>query len=741
MAEEASTAKDQDPPGFFGKRRRGGKSVWDWLDLLSKLAIPVVIAVVAGLLASQQHEFDAQRAMDQQNADVLQSYIDKMQDLLLNPNLKNSKPGDPIRESATVQTLTTLRRLDAGRNETVLQFLRYAHLIGTQDAVVSLANAELSGAHLDNADLSGIDLSGAILNGATLSGADLRNAILNRADLSNTDLSDANLSSASLSTASLNGAHINGARLTSADLGGTDLGGADLSGTNAPAANLNGADLNGADLSGAILSGANLSGASLSGAGLSGADFSDAILSTPLITQQQLDSVYSCTNAILTTGTKCGHNPNITLTYWYTESPPEQGVILHLIDQFEHLNLHITINPVYVPFFTARNAFISAAQAGEAPDVLRSDVGWVTEFASQRYLLNINSYVSSSDLADYQGGPLKGAPLVYDEYNGYLYGLPQVTDFLALLYNKAYISSPPDTMADFETDAKNVMRDTAPGVPTYGFETNGQSYYVLPFLWAFGGGMLDQHNKPLVNSPGSKAGLEFLLQLQNRDKVMPPQVGAGAGGQDMVQDFMSGRTAMIIDGPWDILRILTGSAFGRHPGNLGIAGIPTCPPHAPTCYAGQTGSPLGGQSYVISAGTGHPNEAYNFIRFMSREKSQAQIASWNHTFPTRASAYRDGEVTGDPVVQKFLPFMHTARTRPAIPQGAYLFDKFDPSIQLALEGRQDPGSALDTVVAAWNKLLDTSPADLAIPGPRQTGEPETGGRPVFPCIFTSRLCR
>ena len=689
--------------------------------------------------------------------------MDKMQGLLLNPNLKNSKLAGPIRESATVQTLTILRRLDAGRNETVLQFLRYANLIDTQDPVVSLVNADLRGAHLDNADLRGIDLSGAILNGTTLSGADLRNTILNRALLRNTNLSDANLSYASLSRASLNGAHLNGARLTSADLDSTDLGGADLSGTNAPAANLNGADLTGANVSGAILSGADLSNTDLSGADLSGADFSDATLSplatiplstSPLSTQQQLDStqqqldsVYSCTNATLPAGTKCNHNPNITLTYWYTESPEEQGVIPHLIDQFERLNPRITINPKYVPFSTARNSFIYAAQAGGAPDVLRSDVSWVTEFASQNYLLNITSHVSLSDLADYQGGPLNGAPLAYDKYHRYLYGLPQVTDFLALLYNKAElkkagINSPPATMADFEADALKVKQSKT---ATYAFETNGASYYALPFLYAFGGDLLDKNLKPLVNNPGSKAGLEFLLHLQNnRDQVMPPLVGAGAGGQDMVRDFMTGTTAMIIDGPWDISQILTGSAFRRHPGNLGnlgIAGIPTCPTAAdwpkwlegpPTCYPGQTGSPLGGQSYVISATTGHPNEAYNFIQFMSSEKSQAQITMWNHTFPTRASAYRDRGVTNDSVVQEFLPLMHTARPRPAIAQGAYLFDRSDPSIQLALEDRQDPGSALDTVAAAWNKLVHTSPADLVILSPSQTSELQTGGRPVFP---------
>ncbi len=78
MTQEGSTVKDQEPSGFFGKQRRGGKSVWDWLDLSAKLAIPVVIAVVAGLLARQQHDFDTQRALDQQNAEVLQAYINKM---------------------------------------------------------------------------------------------------------------------------------------------------------------------------------------------------------------------------------------------------------------------------------------------------------------------------------------------------------------------------------------------------------------------------------------------------------------------------------------------------------------------------------------------------------------------------------------------------------------------------------------------------------------------------------------
>ena len=54
-------------------------------------------------------------------------------------------------------------------------------------------------------------------------------------------------------------------------------------------------------------------------------------------------------------------------------------------------------------------------------------------------------------------------PLGYDYYDNGLYGLPQVTDFLALLYNKKEVkkavgtTSPPSTMYKFQTYAEDVV--------------------------------------------------------------------------------------------------------------------------------------------------------------------------------------------------------------------------------------------------------------------------------------------
>lgn len=87
----------------------------------------------------------------QEQEATLKTYLDDMSDLLLNHNLRNSKPGDEVRQIARERTLTALRRLKADRNKIILQFLQDARLISMNNAVI---------------DLSGADLSDAILSGA-----------------------------------------------------------------------------------------------------------------------------------------------------------------------------------------------------------------------------------------------------------------------------------------------------------------------------------------------------------------------------------------------------------------------------------------------------------------------------------------------------------------------------------------------------------------------------------------------
>ena len=222
------------------------KTLWDWLQLL---IIPVVLAI-AGFWLSQiqkrreeritqgQKEVEQEVATDNQRESLLQAYIDKMSELLVEKQLHKSAPENELREIARVRTLTVLSRLDGPRKRSVLQFLHEASLIDKDKHIIDLRGADLRGAKLSEATLFAADLRGVDLRGANLFTADLRGA----------DLGGANLFTADLS----------GAKLSGVNLCGTDLSGADLRRANLSQANLSQANLSQANLSGATLDGANL---------------------------------------------------------------------------------------------------------------------------------------------------------------------------------------------------------------------------------------------------------------------------------------------------------------------------------------------------------------------------------------------------------------------------------------------------------------------------------------------------
>jgi uncharacterized protein YjbI with pentapeptide repeats len=285
MVEEQGrqTADEKEGCKPWTLREFGGKTLWDWLQLL---IVPVVLSLITVVFAWQQDirqdqieskRANAERELARERAqdEALQAYLSQMGSLLLEKDLRKSAKDSEVRSLARARTLTVLSRLDSARKERLLQFLYEAGLLHKQNPVVDLDGADLSGIDLRNNNISGsgaflTDVSGnqpiggkvesskaANLSGAILSDANLEGALLMDTDLSNTDLSDAHLSGASLWHTDLYNANLTDADLSNAGLWNAWLRYADLSG----------ADLSGADLSGANLSGANLSGADLSDSG------------------------------------------------------------------------------------------------------------------------------------------------------------------------------------------------------------------------------------------------------------------------------------------------------------------------------------------------------------------------------------------------------------------------------------------------------------------------------------------
>lgn len=194
------------------------KSLWDWLQLL---IIPLALAGVALLFNLATAHRDRQIAIDKQRGDLLQAYLDRMSELLLEKKLHGARPDDEVFDVVRVRTTTVLCQLDGWRVGYVFVFLRGTRLMCDPpgSSLVRLAGA----------DFRTVNWSQGYLTQANLSGTNLSRADLSRTDLSGASLTEANLTQANLSDADLSGANLSCANLTRTDFRGADLSGSDLS--------------------------------------------------------------------------------------------------------------------------------------------------------------------------------------------------------------------------------------------------------------------------------------------------------------------------------------------------------------------------------------------------------------------------------------------------------------------------------------------------------------------------------
>ncbi len=196
------------------------KTLWDWLNLLAVLAIPVLVGIGAAWFTARQNH-DREIAEEQRKADfelavqnqfevALHAYIDTMTELLLHENLSKAQRHDVVANIAQTRTLFFLYNLDPLRKGFVIIFLAASGLINRRGKIIDLSFADLRGAKLrrikelldgislERANLAGSDFTGVELTHVNFQGADLRYANLSETDLSGADFNDADLSHAKL---------------------------------------------------------------------------------------------------------------------------------------------------------------------------------------------------------------------------------------------------------------------------------------------------------------------------------------------------------------------------------------------------------------------------------------------------------------------------------------------------------------------------------------------------------------
>lgn len=375
------------------------------------------------------------------------------------------------------------------------------------------------------------------------------------------------------------------------------------------------------------------------------------------------------------------------LTWWDTsDATNEAPAYDDLIEKFNEEYPNVTVKHETVPFDQTQNKFKTAAESGSgAPDILRAEVAWTPEFASLGYLYNLDGTAALEN-------NFLETPLSSNVYDGKTYGVPQVTDTLGLMYNKALFEEAgldpeaPPTTWDEVRDAAKALKSKA---KVDGIYINSGGYFLLPFLYGEGADLVNTDDQTItVNSPEAVAGIETAQSMVEDGTAAKPVANDPYG--TMMTLFKEQKVGMIINGPWEVAGISDDPTFGGIE-NLGVAPVPAG-------SAGQ-GAPVGGHNYVVWSGMEDEKAeaAAAFIAFMSSAESEAFIADELGLLPGNADSY---DMVTNERVALWADAMEVAQPRPWIPEGGQFFAALDTmATEVLIQGKP--------VQAAMDKVAET----------------------------------
>ena len=246
----------------------------------------------------------------------------------------------------------------------------------------------------------------------------------------------------------------------------------------------------------------------------------------------------------------------VTLRYFTWDGGLEsQQIREDLIEPFQELYPHITIEHEAVPFSQFFDKLTTYIAGGEAPDLIHMSVGYVYDFADLGLLLNLQPYFDRDlNPDDFFMEPFKAMRYPSME-TGDLYGIPFAFVMSAFYYNETLFDvtglAYPDeswTWENVREAGKRIAHDTdGDGViDRWGFHANFDYKLLDMVIHAFGGRILDEDHNVLVDQPEAVRAAQFLVDMIHEDQIAP---GIRANGNNL---FQQGQLAMHVTNIFDL---------------------------------------------------------------------------------------------------------------------------------------------------------------------------------------------
>jgi multiple sugar transport system substrate-binding protein len=309
----------------------------------------------------------------------------------------------------------------------------------------------------------------------------------------------------------------------------------------------------------------------------------------------------------------------VTLSYmvWDTNQVP---VMKELAAAFTKEHPTVTVDVQMTPWADYWTKLRATVSGGAAPDVFWMNGPNFQLYADNKVIMPVSDQINAAKL---DLGVYPKALVDLYTFEGEVYGLPKDFDTVGVWYNKelfdaAGVAYPKDdwTWADFKA-ASAKLTDSAKGVYAVGANLSAQEYYYNTIYQA-GGQVISPDGKTSgYDQPATIAGLRFWTDLIKASDS--PDLKTMTDTQPL-QLFESGKLAMYWGGSWNV------SEFSKNEytkARVDVVPLPAGVKRATIIH---------GVANVVSAKTTHPEQAWEFVRFLG-SKPAAEILGRNGPIP------------------------------------------------------------------------------------------------------------
>lgn len=320
--------------------------------------------------------------------------------------------------------------------------------------------------------------------------------------------------------------------------------------------------------------------------------------------------------------------------------------------------------------------------AGKAADVMMAPFDRVAVLGKQGQLAT----VKLADDGRYNDADKKNVTL-----KGKTYGEPVTIETLVMYYNKDLIKKAPTSFKELEALSKDSKfayeNDKTKNVAFLTQWTNFYNAYGL--IKGYGGYVFgDNGTNPKEIGLNNKGAVEGLAYISDWFKnVWPKGMMSASSNENFVTDqFTSGKTAVIIDGPW------MAAKYKKAKVNYGVAALPTLDNGNKYQAFG------GGKAWVISNYSKQKGLSQKWLDYVTNKKNQTKFFKDTNEVPANEQA-RDAVAKGDNDLAKAVIAQYKdADPMPNIPEMAEVWTGAENLIVDSAAGKKTPQQAADAAV-------------------------------------------